>query len=52
MIVVEVLGRRGEVIQQVRVAALPATIGRAWSSDVVLADATDVAITEGVSHVD
>lgn len=40
MIVVEVLGRRGEVVQQVRLAALPATIGRAWSSDVVLGDPT------------
>jgi hypothetical protein len=38
MIVVEVLGRRGEVTQQVRLASLPAVIGRGWSSDVVLGD--------------
>lgn len=40
MIVVEVLGRRGEVVRQVRVDQLPATIGRAWNSDIVLADPT------------
>ena len=40
MIVVEVLGRRGEVAQQLRLPALPATIGRAWSNDLVLADPT------------
>lgn len=40
MIVVEVLGRRGEVQQRVRLMALPATIGRAWTSDVVIGDPT------------
>lgn len=40
MIVVEVLGRRGEVVQRVRLDRMPATIGRAWSNDVVIGDPT------------
>ena len=36
---VEVLGRRGEVAQRTRVERLPATIGRAYSNDIVLDDA-------------
>ena len=40
MIVVEVLGRRGEVVRQLRLDRLPATIGRGWSNDVVLGDPT------------
>jgi len=36
---VEVLGRRGEVVQRTRVDRLPATIGRAYTNDVVLEDA-------------
>lgn len=35
---VEVLGRRGDVVQRVKIAQLPATIGRAWSNDVILQD--------------
>ena len=40
MIVVEVLTRRGDVARQARFDRLPVTIGRAWSSDVVLDDPT------------
>jgi len=35
---VEVLDRRGHVAARVRCAALPVTIGRAWSNDVVIDD--------------
>jgi len=35
---VEVLDRRGHVAARVRCATLPATIGRAWTNDVVLDD--------------
>ncbi len=35
---IEVLDRRGTVVQRVPVAALPATIGRAWTCDVILDD--------------
>ncbi len=40
VVVVEVLGRRGEVSQRVRLTQLPATIGRGWTSDVVVGDPT------------
>jgi type III secretion system (T3SS) inner membrane Yop/YscD-like protein len=35
---VEVLGRRGEIAQRVRVERLPLTIGRAYTNDIVLDD--------------
>ena len=38
MIWVEVLDRRGHVTARVRCATLPATLGRAWTNDVVLDD--------------
>ncbi len=38
MIIVEVLGRGGRVVERVRLAALPATIGRGYGNDVVLDD--------------
>ena len=38
LVFVEVLGRRGEVAQRLRLAQLPASIGRAYSNDVILAD--------------
>ncbi len=38
MIWVEVQGRHGHAAQRVRLSALPASIGRAWSCDVVLDD--------------
>jgi len=38
VIFVEVLGRRGEVVQRVKLVQLPATVGRAWSNDVILQD--------------
>ena len=38
VVFVEVLGRRGDVQHRVRLAALPATIGRAWTNDVILSD--------------
>lgn len=40
MIVAEVLGRRGDVVQRLRIERFPATIGRAWTNDLVLADPT------------
>lgn len=36
--IVEVLGRRGDVAQRVRLERLPATIGRGWQCDVIVAD--------------
>ncbi len=38
MIQVEVLGRRGDVAQRVRLERLPATIGRGYQCDVILGD--------------
>lgn len=38
MIFVEVLGRLGDVVQRVKIAQLPATVGRAWSNDIILQD--------------
>jgi hypothetical protein len=38
LIFVEVLGRAGDVVQRHAVAALPATIGRAYDNDVILDD--------------
>ena len=38
VVFVEVLGRRGEVAQRLRLAQLPASIGRAYTNDVILAD--------------
>jgi Inner membrane component of T3SS, cytoplasmic domain len=38
MIFVEVLGRRGDVVQRVRLERLPATIGRGYACDVIVAD--------------
>ncbi|MFI5214763.1 MAG: FHA domain-containing protein [Gemmatimonadales bacterium] len=38
MILVEVLGRRGDVVQRVRLERLPATIGRGYECDVILSD--------------
>jgi len=38
VVFVEVLGRHGDVVQRVRLTQLPATIGRAWTNDVILAD--------------
>jgi len=38
MILVEVLGRRGDVLHRVRLDRLPATVGRAWNNDVILQD--------------
>lgn len=36
--VVEVLGRRGEVVAREKIHSLPATIGRGFDSDVILDD--------------
>lgn len=51
MIVVEVLGRGGRVEERVRLAQLPATIGRGYGSDVVVddryADAAHARLSEG-----
>ena len=51
MIVVEVLDRGGRVAQQVRLAQLPATIGRGYANDVILddpfADAAHARLVEG-----
>jgi hypothetical protein len=38
VILVEVIGRRGDVVQRVTIAQLPATVGRAWNNDVILQD--------------
>lgn len=38
VVFVEVLGRRGDVAHRLRLAQLPATIGRAWTNDIILAD--------------
>lgn len=38
MIFVEVLGRRGDVVQRVRLERLPATIGRGYQCDVIVSD--------------
>jgi pSer/pThr/pTyr-binding forkhead associated (FHA) protein len=38
VVFVEVLGRRGDVAQRMRLAQFPATIGRAWTNDVILTD--------------
>lgn len=38
LIVVEVIGRGGQVQQRVKLAALPATIGRSYAADVILDD--------------
>lgn len=38
VVVVETLGRRGEVTERVRLTSFPAVIGRAWTSDVIVAD--------------
>ncbi len=40
VIVAEVLGRRGDVVQRQRLERFPASIGRAWTNDLVLADPT------------
>jgi hypothetical protein len=38
MIFVEVLGRRGDVVQRVRLERLPATIGRGYQCEVIVSD--------------
>ncbi|MFI5279222.1 MAG: FHA domain-containing protein [Gemmatimonadales bacterium] len=38
MIFVEVVGRRGDVVQRVRIERLPATIGRGYQCDVIVGD--------------
>ena len=40
VIVAEVLGRRGDVVQRLRLERFPATVGRAWTNDLVLSDPT------------
>lgn len=51
MVIVEVLGRGGRVAERVRLAALPATVGRGYGSDVIVedpyADAVHARISEG-----
>lgn len=51
MIIVEVLGRGGRVVERVRLAQLPATVGRGYACDVIVedpyADAAHARLVEG-----